>query len=82
MHCSGSIISSKHILSSAHCFLSVDINDFLIVAGASDPSRPEKFITDRKGEIFGIKQVTVHELFSKEDRWVETTFFIEIEILN
>ena len=48
-----------HILSSAHCFLSIDDSSvFNVVAGATEPTRPEKYIKVRKGEIFEIKSIS------------------------
>ena len=68
LHCSGSIISEKHILTSAHCFSSIDKKSLQIVAGATDPLGPEKEIEKRGGEIVKIKDVTMHDLYNTELR--------------
>ena len=68
MHCSGSIISEKHILTSAHCFSSIEKSSLKIVAGATDPLGPEKEIKKQGGEIVKIKDVTIHDLYNTESR--------------
>jgi secreted trypsin-like serine protease len=68
LHCSGSIISEEHILTSAHCFSSIDKKSLQIVAGATDPLGPEKEIKKRGGEIVKIKDVTIHDLYNAESR--------------
>ena len=68
LQCSGSIISEKHILTSAHCFSSIDKKSLQIVAGATDPLGPEKEIKKRGGEIVKIKDITIHDLYNAESR--------------
>ena len=68
LHCSGSIISEKHILTSAHCFSSIDKKSLQIVAGSTNPLGPEKEIKKRGGDIVKIKDVTVHDLYNAESR--------------
>merc|ERR1740129_1851803 len=44
LHCSGSIISSKFLLSAAHCLRGVDVSSLELVLGASNLEDPENLM--------------------------------------
>ena len=75
LHCSGSIISPKFILSAAHCMKKVDISNLELVLGASnlkDPNNSEKGVIKK-----GIKGFQMHE---KNDKGVDyDVAIIEVE---
>ena len=51
LHCSGSIISSKFIMSAAHCMKFIDVSNLELVLGASnlkDPKNSEKGVIKRR----------------------------------
>ena len=59
LHCSGSIISSKFIMSAAHCMRGVDVSNLELVLGASNLKDPEN---SKKGVIKrSIKGFITHE---------------------
>ena len=62
LHCSGSIISSKYILTAAHCMIGVDKSKLEIVLGASNLKDPRN---SRKGVIK--RRINDYQLHDKNE---------------
>ena len=75
LHCSGSIISSKFIMSAAHCMRGVDVSNLELVLGASNLKDPEN---SKKGVIKrSIKGFQTHE--KNKDKVDYDIAIIEVE---
>ena len=62
LHCSGSIISSKYILTAAHCMIGVDKSKLEIVLGASNLKDPRN---SRRGVIK--RRINDYQLHGKNE---------------